>query len=68
MGGSNSYIVDNNAFLFSFLTRKIYNAKKDKKVISDFDSSGPCFNGDGGGVNFIPYDILEVKANTKTIS
>ena len=36
---------DNNAFVFSLYTRKIYNIKTDKTAIYDNQSYGPCFEG-----------------------
>ena len=49
---------DSNAFLFSFLTRKIYNAKKGQYTIHDYNDPGPCF-GNGAGAIYIPHYILE---------
>ena len=35
--------MDNNAFVFSFLTKKIYNAKYNEEVIYDNSIYGPYF-------------------------
>ena len=40
------YYKDNNAFVFSFSKRKIYNIKRDKNAIYDFKSYRPCFAGE----------------------
>ena len=60
----NSYIDDNNAFLFSFLTRKIYNAIYGKNVIYDNSSLGPCFSGNSNCTILIPCNMLEDRSQT----
>ena len=60
----NSYIDDNNAFLFSFLTRKIYNAIYGKTVIYDSSSLGPCFSGNSNSTILIPNNMLEDQSHT----
>ena len=60
----NNSIEDINAFLFSFLTRKIYNAINGKNVICDNSSYGPCFNGNNDFSIFISYNMLEDQSHT----
>jgi len=40
---SNSNIIDNSAFVFSFENKQIYHVKKDKNAISCYENCGPCF-------------------------
>jgi len=40
---SNSNIIDNSAFVFSFENKQIYHVKKDKNAISCYGNCGPCF-------------------------
>ena len=64
----NGAIVDNNAFVFSFSTKKIYNAKYNEKAILDSSSSGPSFeNGYVYGPFSITSNMLEDKLHTCTI-
>ena len=64
----NTSIVDNNAFVFSFSTKKIYNAKNDKCAIYDYSGYGPCFFGTTLNIFTIHSNMLEDKCNTCTIS
>lgn len=59
----NSALKDNNAFVFSFSTKKIYNAKCNENVINDYSSCGPYFN---GGIS-INSNMLQDKSNTYSI-
>ena len=63
----NSALKDNNAFVFSFSTKKIYNAKYNEKVIYDHSGYGPYFNASGNGVIDINSNMLHDKSNTCTI-
>ena len=60
----NESLVDNNAFVFSFSRKKIYNAKYNEKVIFDHNSYGPYFNGSCYGAFYIPSDMLNEKSYT----
>ena len=59
---------DNNAFVFSFLTKKIYNVKKDKNAIWDSKEYGPCFYSNGNYVFYIPSKMFDDNSNTCTLS
>ena len=61
-------IVDNKAFVFSFSTKKIYNAKNNMNSIYDHSSYGPCFYGSNNFVLHIPSNMLEYQSNTCKIS
>ena len=63
----NGSIVDNNAFVFSFSTKMIYNAKYNEEVIFDHSSYGPYFNGNSYGAFYIPSNMLEDESKTCTI-
>ena len=63
----NSYIVDNNAFVFSFSTKKIYNAKYNEKVINDNSDYGPYFTGNSNSILYIPSNMLQDKSYTCSI-
>ena len=56
--------VDNNAFVFSFLTKKIYNSKYNEKVILDSDANGPCFTASSYGAIHIESYMLEDESLT----
>ena len=60
----NDSLVDNNAFVFSFLTKKIYNAKNNMKVIYDNSTYGPYFKARYYGAIYIPSNMLEDKSYT----
>ena len=60
--------MDNNAFVFSFSTKKIYNAKYNKEVIGDFSKCGPMFYAYIGGAIKIPSNMIENSSLTCTIS
>ena len=60
----NDSLVDNNAFVFSFLTKKIYNSKNNMKVIYDNSTNGPCFKASFYGAIYIPSNMLEDKSHT----
>ena len=64
----NDSIVDNNAFVFSFSTKKIYNAKYNKYVIYDYSGCGPYFNASSYGAFCISSNMIEDKSYTCTIS
>ena len=64
----NDCIVDNNAFVFSFSTKKIYNAKYNEKVIYDHSSYGPYFKAGSRGAFYIPSNMIIEKSYTCTIS
>lgn len=63
----NDSLVDNNAFVFSFSTKKIYNAKYNQEVIYDHKSSGPYFNASSYGAIAINSNMLQDKSYTCTI-
>ena len=64
----NAAIYDNNAFVFSFSTKKIYDAKYNEKVIYDGSGNGPCFLGRGLNPFNITSNMLEDKCITCPIS
>ena len=59
---------DNNAFIFSLFTRKIYNIKKDQNAIMDFQNNGPCFYSNGDYIIYIPSKMFDDLSNTCGIS
>ena len=64
----NNSIKDSKAFVFSFSTKKIYNAKKDKHSIYDYSSYGPYFNANNKGAIGINSDMIKDKSVTCSIS
>ena len=64
----NTGIVDNNAFVFSFSTKKIYNAKNNNEVIYDYSSYGPCFYSTPYLAICIESNMLEDKSYTCEIN
>lgn len=60
----NDLLVDNNAFVFSFLTKKIYNSKNNMKVIFDNSDYGPCFKARVYGAIYIPSNMLKDESHT----
>ena len=58
--------MDNNAFVFSFLTKKIYNAKYNEEVIYDNSDYGPYFFGSSYGAFYIPSNMLQSKSRACT--
>ena len=60
----NDSLVDNNAFVFSFLTKKIYNSKNNMKVILDSSTDGPYFNASSYGAISIYSNMLEDESHT----
>ena len=61
-------IEDNNAFVFSFFTKKIYNIKIDKSAIMDYQNNGPCFYSNGDYIIYIPSKMFDDFSNTCNIS
>ena len=57
---SNSNIIDNSAFVFSFENKQIYHVKKDKNAISCYENCGPCFT----QILYIPDKFLINPSNT----
>ena len=57
-------IKDNNAFIFSFVTKKIYNVKYDKNAIWDCKEYGPCFYSNGNYAFYIPNKMFDDNSNT----
>ena len=55
---------DNNAFVFSFLKKKIYNSKKGENTVYDYKSNGPSFS---CGI-YIYNKMLEDGGHTCSIS
>ena len=65
----NEGIKDNEAFVFSFSTKKIYNPKNNVDTIYDHSNYGPYFNGSAlYGTLHIPSNMLEDKSQTCKIS
>ena len=60
----NNSSVDNKAFVFSFLTKKIYNSKYNEKVICDHSNFGPYFNASYLGTILIESNMLENQSYT----
>ena len=60
------YYRDNNAFVFSFYKRKIYNIRRDLNAIYDSKSYGPCFAGESESswIIYVPSKMLADKSNT----
>ena len=64
----NDIITDNNAFVFSFSTKKIYNAIYNQKFLYDYGNCGPYFIGSSSGSFCIFSNMLESRSCTCTIS
>ena len=65
---SETHPLDDNAFVFSFSTKKIYNIKKGNMDICDYKEYGPCFNSNNENMISISGKMLENKMNTCKIS